>query len=94
VSKTYFVLDQLEQPRQNKKLLYRHDKPNEPTKKGPLSFVLVESPVISFSTVSRGHPSLVSLFVHIATSHLVLVGIHPPEDNNFVSNFKKEKKYI
>ncbi len=33
----------LEQPRQNKNLLYRHDKPNEPTKKGPLSFVLFES---------------------------------------------------
>ena len=36
----YFVPDQLEQPRQNKNLLYRHDKPNGPTKKGPLSFVL------------------------------------------------------
>jgi hypothetical protein len=26
------------------KSLYRHDKPNEPTKEGPLSFVLFESP--------------------------------------------------
>jgi hypothetical protein len=33
----------------------------EPTKEGPLSFVLFESPFTSVSTVSRGHPSLVSL---------------------------------
>jgi hypothetical protein len=39
-----FLLGQLEQPRQNKKLLYRHDKPNEPTKKVTLSFVLFELP--------------------------------------------------
>ncbi len=26
--------------RQNKNLLYRHDKPNEPTREGPLSFRL------------------------------------------------------
>ncbi len=38
-----------------------HDKPNEPTKEGPLSFVLTGSPFTSVSTVSRGHPSLVSL---------------------------------
>ncbi len=43
-------------------VLYRHDKPNEPTKKGPLSFVLFESPFTSVSTVSRGHHSLVSLY--------------------------------
>ncbi len=43
------------------KFLYLHDNPNEPTKKGPLSFVLFESPFTWFSTVSRGHPSLVSL---------------------------------
>jgi hypothetical protein len=41
--------------------LYQHDKPNEPTKKGALSFVLFEYPFASVSTVSRGHPSLVSL---------------------------------
>ncbi len=46
------------------------DKPNEPTKRRPLSFVLFESPFTSVSTVSRGYPSLVSLgkswwiFVH------------------------------
>jgi hypothetical protein len=37
-----------------KNLFYRHDKPNEPTKKGPLSFVLFESPFTSVSTVSTG----------------------------------------
>ncbi len=42
----------------NKNLLYRQDKPKEPTKEGPLSFVLFESPFTSVSTlsVSRGHP--------------------------------------
>ncbi len=42
--KKYFVLGRLEQPRENRNLLYRHDKPNEPTKEGFLSFVLFESP--------------------------------------------------
>ncbi len=43
-------------------LVYRHDWSNgPPTKEGPLSFVLNESPFASVSTVSRGHPSLVSL---------------------------------
>ncbi len=50
-----------EQPRQNKNFMYRLDKPNEPNKEGSLSFVLFESPFTSVSTVSRGHPSLVSL---------------------------------
>jgi hypothetical protein len=36
---------------QNENLLYRHGKPNEPTKEGPLSLVLFESPFISVSTV-------------------------------------------
>jgi hypothetical protein len=40
--------------------LYRHCKPNEPTKKGFLSFVLFESPFALVSTVSRGHSSIVS----------------------------------
>ncbi len=48
----YFELDRLEQPRQNKHHLHRHDKPNEPTR--PLSFVIFESPCTSVSTVSRG----------------------------------------
>ncbi len=49
----------IEQRRLNKNLLSRHDK--EPTKEGPLSFVLSGSPLTSVSTVSRGHPSLRSL---------------------------------
>jgi hypothetical protein len=51
----------LEQRRQNKNLLYWQNKPNKPTKEGPLLFVLFESPFTSVSTVSRDHPSLVSL---------------------------------
>jgi hypothetical protein len=47
----------IEQLRQNKNLLYRHDKPNEPTKKEPLSFVLFELSFTSVSTVSRGRPT-------------------------------------
>jgi hypothetical protein len=34
---------------------------NEPTKEGPLPFILFESPFTSVPAVSRGHPSLVSL---------------------------------
>jgi hypothetical protein len=57
--KKYFVLGRLEQPRQNKNLLYLHYEPNEPTKEEPLSYVLLESPFASDSAVSsRGHPSL------------------------------------
>jgi hypothetical protein len=41
-----------------KNILYRHDKPNEPTKEGPLSFLLFESPFTPVSIISRGHPSL------------------------------------
>ncbi len=48
--------DQSMQPRLNKNLLYRHDKPNEPIKKGLLSFVLFESPFTSVSTVSKATP--------------------------------------
>jgi len=51
-----FVLGRLEQPGQNKNILYRHDKPNEPTKEGTISFVLFDSPFTSVSTVSRGTP--------------------------------------
>jgi hypothetical protein len=53
--KNYFV-GLLEQPMQNKNILYQHDKANEPTKKGPLSFVFFESPFTSVSTVSREPP--------------------------------------
>jgi hypothetical protein len=41
VRKTYFVLGWPEQPRQDKRLLYRHKELKEPTKEGPLSFVLL-----------------------------------------------------
>jgi hypothetical protein len=41
-----------------KNLLYRYDKPNNPTKEGSLSFVLFKSPFTSVSTVRRGHKSL------------------------------------
>ncbi len=60
--KKYFVLGQLEKPRQDNKLLYRlYDEPSEPTKEGTLSFVLLVFPFVSVSRVSRGHPSLFSL---------------------------------
>jgi hypothetical protein len=39
--KVYFVLCRLEQPRQDKNLLYWHDEPNEPTKEGPTLLVMV-----------------------------------------------------
>jgi hypothetical protein len=61
VRKKYFVLGQLEQPRQDKNLLYRHHEPIEPTKEGLHSYILLDSPFASASTVSRGHPTLVSL---------------------------------
>ncbi len=54
----------LGQPRQDKNLFYWHEKPNELTKEGLLSYVLSESPFISVSTVSRGQLSLVSLEKH------------------------------
>jgi hypothetical protein len=39
-----------------------HDEPKEPTKEGLLSYVLLDSPFTSVSTVSRrDYPSLVSL---------------------------------
>jgi hypothetical protein len=50
-------------PRQNKNLVNRHGKPKKPTKEGLFSFVFFESPFTSVSTVSRSHPSLVSLLV-------------------------------
>jgi hypothetical protein len=59
--KQIFYNGRLEQSRQDNNLMYRQVKPNEPTKERPLSFVLLESPFTSVSTVSRGHPSLVSL---------------------------------
>jgi hypothetical protein len=41
--------------------LYRHDEAiSKPTKEGPLSYVLFESPFTPVSTASKGHPSLVT----------------------------------
>jgi hypothetical protein len=57
-----------ERPWQNKNLLYRHGKPNESTKKEPVSFVLFESPFTSVSTVSRVHCSLLSLVKNVTLS--------------------------
>jgi hypothetical protein len=45
---------------EQKKLLYWHDKPNEPSKEGPLLFVLFKSPFTLVSVI-RGHHSQVSL---------------------------------
>jgi hypothetical protein len=59
--KKYFVMGWLEQPRQNKNFFYWHAESNELSKKRPLSYMLIESPFASVSTVSRGNPSLVSL---------------------------------
>jgi hypothetical protein len=62
----------IEHPRQDKNLLYRHDKPDEPTKEGPLSFVLFESPFTPVSTVSRGQPSLIFNEIFQASSENLL----------------------
>jgi hypothetical protein len=62
----------LDQSLQSKNFLYRHDKPNELTKKGFLSFALFKSPFTSVSIpVSRGHPSLVSLLALHAHQQLL-----------------------
>jgi hypothetical protein len=60
VRKIYFVLGQLERPRQNKVSCTGTTSPTNITKEGPFSSVLFESPFTSVSTVSRGHHSLVS----------------------------------
>ncbi len=51
----------VEQLMQDKNLLYQNIEPNEPSKKGPLSNVLNESPFGSVWTNKRDYPSLVSL---------------------------------
>jgi len=72
--KKYFILGRLKQPRQNKNLM-----PNEPTMEGPLSVVFLESQLTSVSTVSRGHPSLVSL----AFTFLSASDSKPPTTNSW-----------
>jgi hypothetical protein len=66
----YIFLYWADSSSQNKNLFYLH---NEPTKEGHLSFVLLESPFLSVSTVSRGQPSLVFLCLTLlkATQPLV-----------------------
>ncbi len=55
--KKYFVLVQIEQYISCTHLLYRHDIPNKPSKKGPLSFVLFESPFhLGLHSYQRGQP--------------------------------------
>ncbi len=56
--------EEREQPRKDKNQFYRRDKSKELTKEEPLLFVLFQSQFTSVSTVSRGHPSLVSLASH------------------------------
>jgi hypothetical protein len=66
--KIFFELVRLEQVRQDKNLLYPHNKPDDPIMEGPFACVLFESPFTSISTVSSGHPSLVSLVSTIQTT--------------------------
>ncbi len=66
--KKYFVLSWLEQPRQDKSLLYGHNESSEPTKEGTLSFVLFESPFTSVSPVGGCHPSLSLWYFHFKGS--------------------------
>jgi hypothetical protein len=68
VRKKYFVQGRLEHPRQNKNLFYRHDKPNEPTKKVPLSFVLFESLFASVSTIEKRRGARLSAQVELSRS--------------------------
>jgi hypothetical protein len=64
------------QLRQDKNLLYRHDKSNEAAKEGPHSIALFEFPFNSVSIVSRDNPSLDSLVPGFFFEHLFL------EDSN------------
>ncbi len=61
--KKYFVLGPFEQQKQDK--ISIPSPSNHATEEGPLSYVIFELPLISVSTVSRGHPSVVSLIVTI-----------------------------
>jgi hypothetical protein len=62
-----FALGRLEQPRQEKNL----SEPSEPTKEGPLSYVLPESPFASVSNSQQGPPlSLVSLIAKYSNASL------------------------
>jgi hypothetical protein len=56
-------------------ILYWHKKSNKATKDGPLSSELFEYLFTSVSTVSRGHPSQVSLAVTLTASPPLFAGI-------------------
>ncbi len=60
-----------------KNLFCRHDKPNKPTMERPRSFVLLESPLASVSTVCRGHPSLVSINLRLVLMKSHFSGLDP-----------------
>jgi hypothetical protein len=73
------------------------DKPNKPTKKGSLSFVLCESPFTSVSIVSRGHRSLVSLQTSLNYQRTKICRRcqwHPGEQILAIVNKKEGKKII
>ncbi len=62
VWKKYLILGWLEQPRQNKNLFDRHDKPKiTKQERNPFGLSSLSPHSPQFQTVSRGHPSLVSL---------------------------------
>ncbi len=76
-----FILSWLEQSRQSKNLLYRHGKPNEPTKEGPLSFVPID-----FSFNSQQGPPLPILFGYdffIFISILIILFKNPNHNSLF-----------
>jgi len=54
--KVYFVLGRLEQPRQDKNLLYWHDKPKEPTKEGHLYLYSLSPHSPQFQHSARATP--------------------------------------
>jgi hypothetical protein len=66
--KKYFVLGRLEQPRQDKTLLYWHEEPNELTEEGPFSFVPFEP--ICLGINSQQGPPLSNFADHdVHTTH-------------------------
>jgi hypothetical protein len=68
--------------------LYRHDKPNKPTKEGPLSFVLFESP-IDFIFNSQQCPPLSGLsvqeMIHAIKQETRVLDIASPELHTLLS---------
>ncbi len=80
--KKYFVLGWL-------------DKPNKPTKKGSLSFVLCESPFTSVSIVNRGHPPLSCLSENtpeLSERKKFVAGVNDTQANRFLTLSTKKRK--